>query len=80
MTSGAYVAGVPDTVYAIARGWDGKRLFLQDGDALVYPLGKLNEVLKHINEALPFVERISAYATPQDILRIDAGQLENSGS
>ncbi len=76
MTGGAFVAGMPDTVYAIARGWDGKRLFLQDGDALVYPLRKLKEVLKHINEVLPFVERISAYATPQDILRIDAGQLE----
>ena len=76
MTSGVYVAGVPDIVYSIARGWDGKRLFLQDGDALVYPLRKLNEVLQHINDALPFVERISAYATPQDILRIDAGQLE----
>ncbi|MBM4445422.1 MAG: radical SAM protein [Chloroflexi bacterium] len=76
MTSGAYVAGVPDIVYSSAGGWDGKRLFLQDGDALVYPLRKLNEVLQHINEALPSVERISAYATPQDILRIDAGQLE----
>ena len=76
MTSGVYVAGVPDAVYSIAQGWDGKRLFLQDGDALVYPLRKLNEVLQHINDALPFVERISAYATPQDILRIDAGQLE----
>ena len=76
MTGGVYVAGVPDIVYSIARGWDGKRLFLQDGDALVYPLRKLNEVLQHINDSLPFVERISAYATPQDILRIDAGQLE----
>jgi len=79
MTNGVCVPGVPDIVYAVARGWDGRRLFLQDGDALVYPLRKLNEVLQHISEALPFVERISAYATPQDILRIDAGQLEQLG-
>jgi radical SAM superfamily enzyme YgiQ (UPF0313 family) len=75
MKTGVYTAGVPDIVFSIARGWDGKKLFLQDGDALVYPLRKLEEALQHINHVLPFVERISAYATPQDILRIDASEL-----
>ena len=73
---GVYLTGLPDIVFSIARGWDGKQLFLQDADALVYPLPKLKEVLQHINWKLPFVERISAYATPQDILRIDATELK----
>lgn len=34
---GVYVTGLPDIVFSIGRGWDGKKLFLQDGDALVYP-------------------------------------------
>jgi radical SAM superfamily enzyme YgiQ (UPF0313 family) len=76
MTKGVQVAGVPDMVFSIARGWDGKKLFLQDGDALVYPLRKLEQALQHVNHALPSVERIGAYATPQDILRIDASELK----
>lgn len=74
--NGVYVTGVPDIVFSVGRAWDGKKLFLQDGDALVYPLPKLEEVLQHINQKLPFVERIGAYATPQDILRINASELK----
>ena len=66
---GVRVAGIPDIVYLIARGWDGKRVFLQDGDALVYPYPKLVKVLEHLNEIFPHLERVSAYATAQDILR-----------
>jgi radical SAM superfamily enzyme YgiQ (UPF0313 family) len=73
---GVYVTGVPDIVFAVGRGWDGEKLFLQDGDALVYPLRKLEEALQYINLKLPFLERIGAYATPQDILRIDASELK----
>ncbi len=49
--------------------WDGKRFFLQDGDALVYPFKKLKEILEYLNEKFPNLERIASYATPQDILR-----------
>ena len=66
--NGIRLSGVPDVVYAVAQGWDGKRIFLQDGDALVYPFGQLKEVLSHLNERLPHLERIGTYATPQDIL------------
>lgn len=68
--------GMLDIVYALARQWDGRQIFLQDGDALVYPLPKLKEVLAFINERLPHVERIAAYATAQDILRIDISELK----
>jgi radical SAM superfamily enzyme YgiQ (UPF0313 family) len=68
--------GMLDIVYALARQWDGRQIFLQDGDALVYPLPKLKEALAFINQKLPHVERIAAYATAQDILRIDISELK----
>ena len=74
--SGVRLPGTSKVVYAIAQDWDGKRIFLQDGDALVYPLPKLREVLRHVNEKLPGVERIGTYATPQDILRRRVDELK----
>jgi radical SAM superfamily enzyme YgiQ (UPF0313 family) len=71
-----YTPGMPDVVYLIAREWDGKMLFLQDGDALVYPADKLEEVLRYINEKLPSVERIASYATAKDLLRTGKEALE----
>jgi radical SAM superfamily enzyme YgiQ (UPF0313 family) len=68
--------GIPEIVYALASQWDGRQIFLQDGDALVYPLPKLKEVLGYINERLPYVERIAAYATANDILRINVDDLK----
>ncbi len=67
---------VSDTVYALAQQWDGKRVFLQDADALVYPFPKLKEALQYLNEKLPVVERTGTYATPQDILRREPSELE----
>jgi len=75
MQGGIRLPSVPDVVYAVAQSWDGKRIFLQDGDALVYPFANLKEVLQYVNEKLPSVERIGAYATPQDILRRSRDQL-----
>jgi len=75
MDKGIHVTNIPDTIYAINRSWDGKRVFLQDGDALVYPFPKLKEVLQHLNDKLPFVQRIGTYATPQDILRRSTDEL-----
>jgi radical SAM superfamily enzyme YgiQ (UPF0313 family) len=72
---GVRLPTVPDIVYHVAQNWDGKRVFLQDGDALVYPFPKLKEVLQYLNEKLPSVERIASYATPQDILRRSPEQL-----
>ena len=73
---GIRVPNIPNVVYAIAQEWDGKRIFLQDGDALVYPFFKLREVLRYLNEKLPGVERIGTYATPQDILRRSVDELK----
>jgi radical SAM superfamily enzyme YgiQ (UPF0313 family) len=67
--TGMYTPGIPAIVYEIAGQWDGKGVFLQDGDALVYPYRDLTEVLAHLNERLPSVQRIATYATAHDILR-----------
>ena len=73
---GIRLPDVSKVVYDIAQGWDGKKVFLQDGDALVYPFPKLREVLQYLNEKLPSVERIGTYATPQDILRRSSEELK----
>ncbi len=67
---------LPEIARYIATGWDGRRIFLQDGDALVYPYDKLVEVLKHRKEKLPGVVRVAAYATPQDLRRLGVEQLK----
>jgi radical SAM superfamily enzyme YgiQ (UPF0313 family) len=74
--SGIRLPNVSKVIYAVAQDWDGNRIFLQDGDALVYPFLKLREVLQYLNEKLPGVERIGTYATPQDILRRNSGELK----
>lgn len=74
--SGIHLPDIPDIVYMIAHQWDGKGVFLQDADALVYPFPKLKIALEHINEKLPSVERVASYATALDILRRSPSELK----
>ncbi len=53
-----------------------KRVFLADGDALVISTDKLVAILDKINQLFPECERISSYATPQDIIRKSKDDLE----
>ena len=76
MRTGIRLPAIPKVVYAVAQGWEGKRIFLQDGDALVYPFPKLRQVLQYLNEKVPHVERIGTYATPQDLLRRSIDELD----
>ncbi|MFA5399904.1 MAG: radical SAM protein [Dehalococcoidia bacterium] len=76
MNSRMALPGQPDIVYAILRRWDGRRVFLQDGDALVYPYPKLVEALQYLNGKFPSLERIACYATPQDVLRRSVAELK----
>jgi len=71
----SYGLDIPGVQISPLDYWDGKRVFLQDGDALAYPFPKLKEILEYLNEKFPNLERIAAYATPQDILRRDVGEL-----
>ena len=71
----SYGLNVPGIQISPLNQWDGKRVFLQDGDALAYPFPKLKEILEYLNKKLPNLERIAAYATPQDILRRGVDEL-----
>jgi len=71
----SYGLNIPGVEISPLNYWDGKRVFLQDADALVYPFPKLKEILKYLNNKFPNLERIAAYATPQDILRRDMAEL-----
>jgi len=76
MNHGMWVAGQPNIIYEIVSDWNGKKVFLQDGDALVYPYPKLMEALQYLNQKFPAIERIASYATPQDILRRSLKELK----
>ncbi len=76
LKNGVQVPGLPYVVYAIANEWDGRRVFLQDGDALVYPYPQMKEALEYLNRRFPELERISTYATTQDILRRSVEELK----
>lgn len=76
MKHGVTLPSIPGIVYEIAQYWDQRRVFLQDGDALVYPYKYLVEVLEYLNEKFPHLERIGTYATPQDILRRSQNELK----
>jgi len=74
--SGICLPDMSPVVYAIGQRWNGKKVFLQDGDALVYPFPHLRDVLHYLNRQLPHLERIGTYATPQDILRRSVDELK----
>jgi len=73
---GIVLPDIDQIVYMIGQHWDGRRIFLQDGDALVYPYPKLVDVLEHLNKKFPNLERIGLYATPGDILRRSIEELK----
>jgi radical SAM superfamily enzyme YgiQ (UPF0313 family) len=68
------VPEMPAVAYLVADEWDGRRVFLQDGDALVHP--QVKEVLEYLNVKFPALERVASYATPQDILRLPLEELK----
>ena len=45
--------------------WSMRRVFLENGDALICPQRRLVEVLKYLNQKFPRLHRIGTYATPQ---------------
>ncbi|MFH1169654.1 MAG: radical SAM protein, partial [Chloroflexota bacterium] len=53
-----------------ARGYSFsvRRVFLENGDALMCPQPLLVVVLKHLNSSFPNLERTGTYATPRSAL------------
>ena len=64
-----------DTV-AENYSWSMRRIFLENGDALICPQRRLVEVLKYLNEKFPNLEKIGTYATPQSALIKSADELK----
>ncbi|KAA5606634.1 radical SAM protein [Roseospira marina] len=55
---------------AAARVWPAAdRVFLADGDALVLPTAHLHAILDHLRARFPALTRVSAYATPANLLK-----------
>jgi len=55
---------------------DVNRVFLCDGDSLIIPQPRLEEILELINKNLPDIERIGTYANAKSILRKSAEELK----
>jgi hypothetical protein len=63
------LAAVAADIAAAARAWPAAhRVFLADGDALGLPTDHLLALCRRLAEALPNLHRISAYATPANLL------------
>ncbi len=53
-----------------ARDWpDAHRIFLADGDAMGMPADDLKAILTKLADTFPDLQRVSAYATPVNLLR-----------
>lgn len=69
----SYAARPLDQVFAdiddAARVWpDAHRVFLADGDALTLPMDTLRAILDKLHASLPNLTRVSAYATPKNLI------------
>jgi radical SAM superfamily enzyme YgiQ (UPF0313 family) len=53
-----------------------EKVFLCDGDALIIPQSRLEEILKLINDNLPTIKRIGTYANAKSILRKSVDELK----
>jgi radical SAM superfamily enzyme YgiQ (UPF0313 family) len=52
-----------------------KRVFLADGDALVYPQAGLSKMLDALAETFPNLQRVGAYASPASLISKDSNEL-----
>jgi len=76
-----YSAKPLDAVFAdianAAEDWpEAHRVFLADGDALTLPTDHLCRILDRLNETFPNLQRVSCYATPINLFRKSAAELE----
>lgn len=61
---------IKEHIDKVARSysWSVKRVFLENGDALICPQPLLVAVLKHLRRRFPHMERVGTYATPKSAL------------
>ena len=53
-----------------------ERVFLADGDALIYPFDELIALLKHLISSFPRLNRVGSYASPNSLTSKSSEQLE----
>ncbi len=72
------VEDVKKDIDEAARGysWSVRRVFLEEGDALICPQRRLVEILDYLKKKFPRLERVATYATPQSVLIKSASQLK----
>jgi len=64
-------------IAAAAGDWpQAHRVFLADGDAMGLNFGDLKRILLKLAETFPDLQRVSAYATPVNLLRKSVDELE----
>jgi radical SAM superfamily enzyme YgiQ (UPF0313 family) len=51
------------------------RIFLADGDAVVLSTGRLLEILERISRRFPRLERVTAYASPRNLMKKSVDEL-----
>lgn len=56
---------------------EAARVFLADGDALVLPTERLQQILERLGEAFPGLTRISSYALPANLIKKSVEELES---
>lgn len=61
---------------AAAVGPRFEKVFLADGDALVLPVRRLENILMQIRESLPWVKRVGAYCLPRNIRKKSVEDLQ----
>ncbi|MBA7606215.1 hypothetical protein ES703_13363 [subsurface metagenome] len=61
---------IKQDIDSVARNysWSARRVFLENGDALIAPQHLLVAVLNHLNERFPHLDRTGTYASPQSAL------------
>ena len=65
-----------DIAFASRYCINQKRVFLADGDALIVPSPRLEEIFSSIRQNLPWVNRISLYGNTKSILRKSVKELQ----
>ncbi len=64
-----------DIKYASGVAPGTRRIFLADGNSLHMPSERLIEILELLNEYFPYLERVSVYSNPQDLLDKEVNEL-----
>jgi len=66
----------------IPHAYQIRRVFLADGDPLVLSTNRLLRILSHLRKTFPRLQRVSAYASPNNLIRkslVELQELKDAG-